>query len=345
MNQSSFVRSCIGVSPPFVDLTWNWKTSPSAVEIGPSVGVPYPVGIASAPAQPLADELAGAVEVGPLVEDDRDDGDAELGDRADLLDVRQPAHRPLDREREERLDLHRAQAGASVMTWTCTLVRSGTASIGRCRADQIPSPATRTASARTRKRFLSEASMRALSMGLGSPVSVRLVVTLSPPGVDRRPDGAGPPVDEAPHSSSVSFWRTSSLLSVKAPATTTRSPAARPESTTRRPSASRPATTGRKVKVRSSLTRAEDAGLPLDLLDRPGRDGQRDDLLGRVQEDPDEHPGPEQALGVGRLGEQGDGPRGRVDLLAHVDHRRLERPPWTAVGGRAGSSACRRRPG
>ena len=60
-------------------------------------------------AEPLADELPGPVDVGPLVEDDRHHRDPELRDRADLLDVGQAAHRPLDRERQERLDLQRAE--------------------------------------------------------------------------------------------------------------------------------------------------------------------------------------------------------------------------------------------
>ena len=61
--------------------------------------------------EPLADELPGAIEVGPLLEDDRHDRDAELRDRADLRDVGQAAHRPLDRERDQRLDLQRAERG------------------------------------------------------------------------------------------------------------------------------------------------------------------------------------------------------------------------------------------
>src|SRR4051794_7475433 len=55
-------------------------------------------------------------------------------------------------------------AGASVITCTCTLVRSGTASIGRFAAAYTPSPATRHVAINTRKRLLSDDSMMAFSM-------------------------------------------------------------------------------------------------------------------------------------------------------------------------------------
>ena len=59
--------------------------------------------------EPLADELPRPVDVGPFLEDDRHHRDPELRDRADLLDVGQAAHRPLDGKRQQRLDLQRRQ--------------------------------------------------------------------------------------------------------------------------------------------------------------------------------------------------------------------------------------------
>ena len=59
------------------------------------------------PGQSLADKLPRPVDVGPFLEHDRHHRDPELGDRPDLLDIGQPAHRSLDREREQRLDLQR----------------------------------------------------------------------------------------------------------------------------------------------------------------------------------------------------------------------------------------------
>ena len=59
----------------------------------------------------FTDKLARPVDVGPFVKHDGHHRDPELRDRTNLLDVRQAAHRPLDREREQGLDLHRAQRG------------------------------------------------------------------------------------------------------------------------------------------------------------------------------------------------------------------------------------------
>ncbi len=55
-------------------------------------------------------------------------------------------------------------AGASVITCTCTFVRSGTASIGRCKAEYTPSPATKAVAISTKNRLFSEDSMIELSM-------------------------------------------------------------------------------------------------------------------------------------------------------------------------------------
>src|SRR6266516_7583621 len=52
-----------------------------------------------------------------------------------------------------------ASAGTSVLTWTCTLVMSGTASIGRRAADQSPTSNSPTAAKRTKARCRSEASI------------------------------------------------------------------------------------------------------------------------------------------------------------------------------------------
>ena len=63
-------------------------------------------------AEALADELARPVDVGAVLEDHGHDRQAELRDRADLLDPRQPAHGGLDREGDEALDLLGGEAGA-----------------------------------------------------------------------------------------------------------------------------------------------------------------------------------------------------------------------------------------
>src|SRR6478609_8744535 len=55
-------------------------------------------------------------------------------------------------------------AGASVITWTCTLVRSGTASTGKLTAEYTPRPATNAVAIRTRNRLFRDDSMMALSM-------------------------------------------------------------------------------------------------------------------------------------------------------------------------------------
>src|SRR5690606_15679062 len=61
--------------------------------------------------QALAHHLAAPVDVGALFEDDGYDREPELRDRADLLDLRQAAHRGLHRERDEPLDLLWREAG------------------------------------------------------------------------------------------------------------------------------------------------------------------------------------------------------------------------------------------
>src|SRR3954468_6253244 len=48
------------------------------------------------------------------------------------------------------------RAGAAVMTWTCTLVMSGTASIGRSKADRTPSAASKAVAISTRARWASD---------------------------------------------------------------------------------------------------------------------------------------------------------------------------------------------
>ena len=55
----------------------------------------------------LRHELAGEHDVGPLTEDDRHQRDPEPRDAADLLDVRQPAHRQFDRVGDVALHLQR----------------------------------------------------------------------------------------------------------------------------------------------------------------------------------------------------------------------------------------------
>src|SRR5262245_39410657 len=54
--------------------------------------------------------------------------------------------------------------GASVITWPCTLVRSGTASIGRYMAERTPRPATSALAPGTKNRLLSDDSMMELSI-------------------------------------------------------------------------------------------------------------------------------------------------------------------------------------
>ncbi len=60
--------------------------------------------------QPLEDELAGEIDVDPVLEDDGDDGEPGLGDRADLIEPGQAAHGRLDRVGDEALDLGRRHA-------------------------------------------------------------------------------------------------------------------------------------------------------------------------------------------------------------------------------------------
>src|SRR5580698_6621370 len=68
-------------------------------------------------------------------------------------------------------------AGASVITWTCTLVKSGTASIGKWSAEYTPSPPTRNVAISTKNRLFSDDSMMALSIGPFSVFSQRSVVS------------------------------------------------------------------------------------------------------------------------------------------------------------------------
>ena len=60
--------------------------------------------------QPFEDELPREVDVHVVVEDQRDDGDPVLGDRAHRREARQAAHRALDGVGDELLDLERRQA-------------------------------------------------------------------------------------------------------------------------------------------------------------------------------------------------------------------------------------------
>ena len=60
--------------------------------------------------QALADELASEVDVDVILEVDVDHGEAEVGDRADVVDAGQPGHGDLDREGDVLLDLLGRQA-------------------------------------------------------------------------------------------------------------------------------------------------------------------------------------------------------------------------------------------
>ena len=53
-----------------------------------------------------------------------------------------------------------------MITWTCTLVKSGTASIGKWSAEYTPRPATSSVAISTKKRLFSDDSMMALSIFL-----------------------------------------------------------------------------------------------------------------------------------------------------------------------------------
>ena len=72
--------------------------------------MPYPGGNRLGRAgKPLTHELPRPVDIGSFLEHDRDHRNAELGDRADLLDIGQAAHGGGDRKRQQRVDLDRRQ--------------------------------------------------------------------------------------------------------------------------------------------------------------------------------------------------------------------------------------------
>src|SRR5579875_3934078 len=61
--------------------------------------------------QAFADQSAGKIDISGLVEIDPYRGQPKARNRADVVDPRQTAHRNLDREGDELLDLGRAQSG------------------------------------------------------------------------------------------------------------------------------------------------------------------------------------------------------------------------------------------
>jgi hypothetical protein len=99
------------------------------VEIGPIAGV-IPAGSLRAPPAALVDQLAREVDVGAVLEDHGDLRQAVARQRARLLQARQAGHHVLEREGDALLGFQRRIAGAAVLICTCTLVMSGTASMG-----------------------------------------------------------------------------------------------------------------------------------------------------------------------------------------------------------------------
>ena len=107
------------------------KISPRPVAIGPSDGSTPSGKRDTASRRRSLDELAREVDVGAVLEDDRDLREPVARERARVLEPRQARERGLDRERDALLRLRAANSpGASVLICTCTFVMSGTASIG-----------------------------------------------------------------------------------------------------------------------------------------------------------------------------------------------------------------------
>ena len=90
-------------------------------------------------AQPFVDHLAGEVDVRAVGEDDDHLRDAELGDRAQLLKMRQAVDGLLDGKGDLPFDFLGREPGAMVLICTCTGVVSGKASMSSCDSDQAPS--------------------------------------------------------------------------------------------------------------------------------------------------------------------------------------------------------------
>ena len=64
---------------------------------------------------PFVDQLSGKIDIGTVLEDDRDLAEAIARLRARAFEVRQPAHRGLDRERDALLDFQRRVAGRTAV--------------------------------------------------------------------------------------------------------------------------------------------------------------------------------------------------------------------------------------
>ncbi|OQC39631.1 MAG: hypothetical protein BWX64_01605 [Acidobacteria bacterium ADurb.Bin051] len=177
--------------------------------------------------EPLAHELAGPVDVGPLVEDDGDDREPEAGERADLLDPRQAAHRRLHREGDEPLHLLRREPGA-VGEDLHLDVRDVRHRVDRQVEQGVDAEAGEEEPERHHQQAVVEREVDEAA--------------------DHRGLSGGSQWLCPPPSSS----RASSDLTKKAPSITTSSPAARPERTSTYPSPRRPRVTGRRENRPSS---------------------------------------------------------------------------------------------
>ena len=134
-------------------------------------------------AEPLVDLLAGEVDVGPVLEDGDDLREAELRDRADLLEPLQAPQRVLDGEGDEPLDLLGRQLGGDGVDLDLDRRRVGERverQVDR-RAD-AEDDEERGRARRTTKRFFRLNSIRALSM-VGAPsLGCGLVAATGPDG-------------------------------------------------------------------------------------------------------------------------------------------------------------------
>ena len=89
-------------------------------------------------AEPLVDLLAGEVDVGPVLEDGDDLREAELRDRADLIEPLRPPSAYSTGKVISRSTSSGESSGATVLIWTWTGVVSGKASSGSRTAARTP---------------------------------------------------------------------------------------------------------------------------------------------------------------------------------------------------------------
>ena len=117
---------------PSLASTVYMKISPRPVEIGPIASSIARRQLVLDLLDALVDELAREVDVGAVLEHDGHLAQAVARERARVLELRQAAHRGLDRKGDALLDFQwRVARARVVLICTWTLVMSGTASIGR----------------------------------------------------------------------------------------------------------------------------------------------------------------------------------------------------------------------